>query len=216
MAQAGTRGLRRGAHEERAGSPALKLGLLVFGLLAMVAIGLDMTMVHQRLPRATISVETEVQSILLGLNGPRYVDPNGRFSIVCPPGWRIIVSPDSSPYDVVLSSPRGAEISILASPVAYDDLPSLMADIEKAERGFNLHTQKEPIFFQDTPAVRRVCQLLQTKLLAIDFVSDRVAHHIMCSVPPECFDPYYSAFLELLNTYRFRSSVTGASAEVSR
>jgi hypothetical protein len=208
-------GSRPRAREEEKGALWLKIGLLVFGLLVVVAIGLDTTRVRKRTPPGIVDVPTEIQNLILSLDGPRFTDPRGRFSIVAPAGWRVLRSPDSTPYDVVFSSPHSVDISILASPVEYDDLPALLEDINKAERGFDLHTQKEPMFFQEKPAVRRVCRLQQTKLLAIDFVSDRVAHHLMCSVPPEYFDAYQPVLMELLNTYRFGPGVANSPAKGS-
>jgi hypothetical protein len=203
------------AREEQGGALALKIGLLVFGLLVLVAIALDLSRMKKQPRLAVVDVQTETQDLVLGLNGPRHVDPNGRFSIVIPAGWRVLLPPDSKPYDVVFCGPHSTDISIMASPVAYDDLPSLVKDIDKAEQGFNLHVQKEPLFFEERPAVRRICRLQQTKLLAMDFVSGHVAHHLMCSVPPEYFDQYRPVLEELLNTYRFGAALTNDAKEVS-
>ncbi|OQW94688.1 MAG: hypothetical protein BWK77_08845 [Verrucomicrobia bacterium A1] len=201
--------------EEQTGALGLKIGLLVFVLLVVIAIVLDLSNLGKRPPRAVVDVQTEIQNLILGLDGPRHVDPSGRFSIVIPAGWRVLLPPDSKPYDVVFSGPHSVDISILASPVPYNDLPSLAKDIDKAERGFNLRVQKEPMFFQEKPAVRRICRLQQTQLLAIDFVSGNVAHHLMCSVPPEYFSSFRPVLEELLNTYRFGAAVTNAAKEIS-
>ena len=178
----------------------LKLILLAVALLALIALIMDVSSLQRRRPKATPSVAADLQGILLGLGGERYSDPSGLFSIVPPAGWRIVRRPDADPYNVVFWGPNGADMSIMATPVNYDDLPSLFKDIEKSERMTSIRTDFEAIKIQGRPAVRRTCKLHHLRVLAIDFVENRVAYHILCTTPPELFEKYEPVLMEIVNT----------------
>ena len=49
---------------------------------------------------------------------------------------------------------------------------------------------------------RRELELMKTKVLAIDFVKDHIAHQIFCEVPAELFAEYRPALLRLIETYQ--------------
>lgn len=153
---------------------------------------------------------TELQNILLGLGGPRYVDPSGLFSVVLPAGWQTATPPESGSYNVVLYGPNGADMSIMATPVDYDDLPSLFKDIEQSERQTSIRTDIEAIRFQGRAAAKRTCKLHHVRVLAIDFVENRVAHHILCTTPPELFEQYEPVLMEIINTYQTSNPATSS------
>ena len=184
----------------------LKLVLLTLVLLIIVAIVADISMMRRQLPEVIPDVPAELQNILLGLGGPRYVDPNGLFSVVPPAGWRTATPSDRDSYSVVFYGPNGADMSIMATPVDYDDLPSLFKDIEKSERQTSIRTDFEAIRFQGRSAVRRTCKLHHVRVLAIDFVEKRVAHHILFTTPPELFEKYEPVLMEVMNTYQTTNS----------
>ena len=48
--------------------------------------------------------------------------------------------------------------------------------------------------------------LHHARVLAIDFVENRVAHHILFTAPPDLFEKYEPVLLEVLNTYQPGSS----------
>ena len=179
----------------------LQIGLLVFGLLVVAALIVDMTgFVHKKVHRPP-DVTTELQNIVLGLDGPRFADSNGLFSIVIPAGWKVSKPPESDPYNVVFVGTHSADISIMAKPVSYNTLPELFTEIEKHEKQFGLSTKVDTIRFRGRPAVKRSGRLMRVKIFAIDFVEDHVAHHIMCAVSPEYFDRYEPVLMDVLNTY---------------
>jgi len=126
--------------------------------------------------------------------------------VVPPAGWRTALPPDSGSYNVVFFGPNGADMSIMATPVDYDDLPSLFKDIEKSERQTSIRTDFEAIRFQNRSAVKRTCMLHHVRVLAIDFVENRVAHHILFTTPPELFEKYEPVLMEVINTYQTRNS----------
>lgn len=192
-------------------SPLLNLTLLVFGFLVCVALVVDLTY-HPSRPEANFpDVVTELQTMVLGLDGPRYVDRSGLFSIVKPAGWRYDTFPDCKPYNVEFFSPNGARIGIMAVPIKYNDLPSLFADIESRESEYDIRTDLEAFRFQGRPAVKRHCTLSRIRVVAVDFVDSYVAHHILCSVPVEVFDKYEPVLMDLINTYQATNIITAAT-----
>ena len=179
----------------------VQMALLVFGVLAIVAFIVDLSQVKLPSPIAAPSPNEELQAVLLGLGGPRYVDSNGVFSVVAPAGWRILKPPETDFYNVVFKSPNGADISIMATPVQYDDLPALFKDISANERESGIRTEFSTIRLKDRPAIRRTCKLFNSRVLAIDFVANRVSHHILCTAPIAFYDKYEPVFMEIINTY---------------
>ena len=182
----------------------LQLGLPLLGGLFVLALIADLALVGRRAGPGVLfpDVPAEIQGLRTGLNGPRYTAPNGLFSIVAPRGWTIRSGDDSAPYDVTFRSPNGISINLMATPVPYDDLPALYADIDRREREFGIHADIETIYFQKKPAARRVVKLLKSKVIAIDFMADRVAHHLLCEIPTDYFDRYQPVLMDLLQTYR--------------
>ena len=179
----------------------LQVGLLVFGLLVVVALIMDLTgFMHKKVYRPP-DIATELQNMVLGLDGPRFTDANGLFSIVIPPGWKVSKPPESDPYNVVFVGSHSADISIMAKPVSYNTLPELFREIQKLEKQFGLATKVDTIRFRGRPAIKRSGRLMRVKVFAIDFVEDHVAHHILCAVSPEYFDRFEPVLMEVLNTY---------------
>lgn len=175
---------------------------MAVALLVILTIVLDVRSMLKRRPRSAPNVATELQNILLGLGGERYQDPSGLFSLVPPAGWQVVRRPDADPYNVVFWGPNGADMSIMATPVGYDDLPSLFKDIEKSERQTSIRTEYEAIKIQGRPAVRRTSKLFHSRLLAIDFVENHIAHHILIATPPTLYEKYEPVLMEVINTYQ--------------
>ncbi|MBU1910613.1 MAG: hypothetical protein KJ726_11245, partial [Verrucomicrobia bacterium] len=137
----------------------LAAGLMLFGLLIVIALMADLRTMKQRKPRGYVDPGTELQEIVLGLNNPRYEDTSGLFSIVPPAGWTVFKPPDSRPYNVIFRGPSGATLSIMTTRVKYNDLPSLMREIEESEKRAGIRTKSEALFFLGGPAVRRFAGL---------------------------------------------------------
>jgi hypothetical protein len=188
-------------HPRRTTPDWVQTALMVSGVLAIVAFIVDLSQVKLPNPLAAPTANEELQTVLLGLGGPRYTDTNGLFSIVAPAGWRIVRPPDSDFYNVMFKSPNGADLSIMATPVAYDDLPSLFKDIAASEQQQGIRTEFEMIRLKDRQAIRRTCKLFNSRVLAIDFVANRASHHILCTAPIALYDKYEPVFMEIINTY---------------
>lgn len=181
--------------------PWLSVGLLAVGFLVVAALLADVRNLRLGRLRTLAHLGQGPQDILLSPGGREIADPKGRFTITAPEGWRVVLYPDSSPYNMVLYGPGGIDISIMATPVDYDGVQPLLEKLRKTENRYGMDTHIGAFFFEGRPAVRRVCRLHRVKVLAIDFVESGVEHHILCGLPPEQFDAYETAVMELLRTY---------------
>jgi len=182
----------------------LQLGLPLLGALFVLAFVADLVVATRRGGGAELGadVPAEIRSLRAGLHGPVYTAPSRLFRLVAPPGWMIFEGEECAPYDVVFRSPHDVSVSVMATRVAYNDLPSLYDDLERREEEGGIHTDVKVLQFQHRPATERVVQLLKSKVIAIDFVADHVAHHIMLEIPTAYYDQYRPALLELLQTYQ--------------
>lgn len=198
-----TQNTRRGrAGRPAGGNPWLRIGLLGFGLLVVLAIWIDIRYLPQRKNPVFVNLADELQQIVLGMNGVRYEDPHRLFSIVPPAGWRTSAGTDAYPYDAVFYGPNGADLRIMVKPVPYNSLDALMDDIRKSQKDFGLKPSLDAIYFAGQPAVRRTCRLYYSTSLSVDFVANRVAHHLLFSAPREHFDRYRPVLFDVMSTYR--------------
>ena len=179
--------------------------LLVFGVLFVVTFIIDMAVLSHGGKTTPIicSVPDEIRQLERDITvGGRYSFTNGLFSIVRPSDWRVLTGADIAPYDVTFISPNTINISVSATPVAYNDLPALFAEMSRREREFGVHTDVQTFYLHGIPAARREVQMVKTKTLVIDFVSNRVAHQIFCEVPLEDFEQYRPTLLKFIETYQ--------------
>jgi hypothetical protein len=183
--------------------------LLILGVLFIVTFVADMVMLsHGGMPRLKLlSVPEELQRLERDLaTGPRYTAPHNSFSIVRPAGWRVQTGPDIAPYDVTFASPNGVNISLSATPVPYNDLPTLFAAMSKREQDFGVRAELQTFYFHRQPAARREVRMMRSQAVVIDFVTNRVAHQIFCSVPLELLEQYRPALMKLVDTYQPRGA----------
>jgi hypothetical protein len=181
--------------------PGVQVALLGFGLIVVVALVADLS--HMPVKHKTVDegITSDLQEMVLGMKGARYVDPSGRFSIVPPAGWRIVRPPDCTPYHVTFLGPNSCDLNIMVTPVAYTELPQLVKDIERTENRASIATDKESFFFKSIPAIRRHASLHRQKVIAIDFLANGMAHHILCGIPQELYARYEPILMDVINTY---------------
>lgn len=188
---------------------------MVFGLLLVLALMLDLQKFARHRPHAH-SIAGDLQQLVLGETGGSWTHPQGWFTVRCPAGWRMRTGVDSAPYDIVLYGPAATDISIMVTPVPYDYLPPLVRDIERSEEMAGLSVPKDPFFFKGAPAVRRTARLKTQSVLAIDFVKDGLAHHIMCGLPHEHFEQYRRAVVDWLQQHYHPGSRTEDAGDETR
>lgn len=153
----------------------------------------------------------EVLSALRSLGAAHVTATNGLFSLPAPAGWQVKSGQDAEPYDVVFFTPNGASISAMAAQVAYNDLPTLDRTIRKKEYSRDLSTALDAIRLGDRAVIQRKATLLNQRVLAVDFVQDYVAYHVMCAAPLELYDVYEPLFHAVAKGLRARPAVTPAA-----
>ena len=179
--------------------------LLIFGVLFVAAIVADLVTLNrggsfaQPLP----SVPAELPQLEHDIAaGRRVTAAHGLFSLVLPGGWTVRTGEEVAPYDLTLVSPNRVSVSLSAARVPYDDLPTLFKALSRRERDYNVHTELQTYYLHGIPAARRELELMKTKVLAIDFVKDHVAHQIFCEMPGELAAQYRPTLLKLIDTYQ--------------
>lgn len=179
--------------------------LLMLGVLFIVTFIADMiTLSHGgKTSLKLLSVPEEIQRLESDLaRGARYTATHGLFSIIRPTGWKVLTGADIAPYDVTLASPNGVTISLSATPVTFDSLPALFAEMSKREREFGVQSEIKTFYFHGQPAARREVRMMRSQAVVIDFVTNRVAHQIFCNVPLELLESYRPPLFKLIETYQ--------------
>ncbi len=182
--------------------PVFRFALLLFGVMVLAALFADLGGLQRKAREQRAAAADGLLDIVLAPGGARYADPGGLFSIVPPSGWKADRSAEARPYSVVLRGPPGVDISIMATRVKYNTLPELMADIRRSEVAAGIGTMPQPFFLHGRPVLKRIATLHHSKVFAVDFVEDHVAHHISCAMPIELFDRYEPVLMEVVGTYR--------------
>ncbi len=179
--------------------------LLTFGVLFVVAIVADMVHLSRggSFSQQLQSVPAELQQLERDIAaGRRVTAAGGLFSFVEPDGWVLQTGPDVAPYDLTLVSPNRVSVSLSAARVPFDDLPTLFKAMSQRERDNNVRTEVQTIYLHGIPAARRELALMKSKVLAIDFVKDRIAHQIFCEMPAELAEQYRPTLLKFIETYQ--------------
>ncbi len=187
---------------EQKRSPIFMISFLVFGLLIVVAFIIDFAGMADRRQNAAPDTTGELQRIVLGMGGKRYVDKKGFFSIERPTGWKVQTYPESKPYNVRFLGPNGADISITASKVEYNSFNTLVRHVKQIEKEYGINMNIETTEFLDRPVIKRATTLHHSKVISFDFLKDNVAHHIQLSTPHSMAEKYEPVLLDVINTYQ--------------
>ncbi len=174
-----------------------------FGLLLVFALVVDMRQRMRGGPTVPVDVTPadEVVEALRTLG--QETTAAGPLCTVAPPaGWMRVGGPEAHPYDLMLHNQRGVSIGIMATPVAYDDLHRLGADIRRRELSRDLLTAQELIRLEGRPVIQRKQRLSTQQVLALVFLAVRVAYHILCAAPREVYEAYEPLFLAVGGTVR--------------
>jgi hypothetical protein len=198
---------RRGQRGTTSRTPWIRLLLLAFALACAVALVADLarmralTAGNAEERRAALR-KADLQRLILGLAGERYVGPAGRFSMIPPDGWTVKEGGEEDPYDVTFTGPFGQTLSVLTADAEGSDMASLERLLLRKEEDLGLRTHIAPLRIGGQTAFRRRTSLMEEIALAVDFIVDGVAHHILFSAPREMFEEYEPVILNLLETYR--------------
>jgi len=121
---------------------------------------------------------------------------------VQPRGWKVLTGETIAPHDIMFVSPNGVSLSLSVTPVTYNELPTLFAEMSQREREFGVRSDIQTLYFRGNPAARREVKMIKTEALVTDFVTNHIAHQIFCEVPQECYELYRPALLKLIETYQ--------------
>lgn len=186
-----------------ASSSRLRVALLIFAALALVALLADLRNLGRgaaaRPQAASGPRPGNAADVLAGLDDPRYEDPRGYFSVVPPRHW-VRQARTTGFYDVVFQGPYGMDMAIqaVATNQTFDQL---VAKLRQVERNLAADTHMGFAYVGPHRAVKRSAQLFRNRVLLLDFLTGDLAHHVQFSMPPELYDEYEPVFLRLMETY---------------
>jgi hypothetical protein len=172
--------------------PWLRLSLLAFSAIAVLALTADLASIRIRANRAFN--ESEASSLVseavieIATATNRYVDFAGRFSLPHPPSWAAYPYRNEGDYDVTLRGPHRMEVSVMTRPIATPDMEAIRTRILENEARARIRTDLEEVTFQNRPAFRRVVQLRTISIEALDFIAGSLHFHIAASAPRNAFD----------------------------
>ncbi len=177
----------------------------VVAFLLLVALIADLRNISRHLAEfqttGAVSRDGDAADLASGLDGVRYVDPSGLFSLVPPRHWVRLAKPVNPFFNVVFQGPYGMDMSIqvvVTNGVTFD---KLVDTLRQVERSLAADTHIDFAYVGPYRAVKRSAQLFKTKLMMLDFVTGDLSHHIQFSVPPTLYDEYEPVFLRLMQTY---------------
>ncbi|MBU0678592.1 MAG: hypothetical protein KJ626_10795 [Verrucomicrobia bacterium] len=182
-----------------------RAGLLLFVLALVAAFMFDFSFLQKQRQDAAkplaVTTTEDLQRLVLGMEGPRFSDPEGLFSLVRPAEWRVSRKPQSDAWNVIFRSANGPDLRVMAVKVEYNNFNSLLKRVKGAERDLDLDMNLKVGEFKEWPAVWRSMTLPEEKLLTLDFMESHVAHHIQFSAPHAIYDRYLPVITNLLQTY---------------
>jgi len=136
-----------------------------------------------------------------GMDGPRYEDTSGLFSLVPPRHWKRAENPAAGFFNVVFQGPYGMDMSILATPASGQTFERLIEILRRRERQLAADTHMDFAYVGPYRAVKRSAQLFRNRVLMLDFMTGDLAHHVQFGIPPHLYDEYEPVFLRLMQTY---------------
>ena len=147
------------------------------------------------------SRQGDAADIAGGLDGARYVDPAGLFSLVPPRHWVRVQKPGDHFFNVVFRGPYSMDMSIQVVATNGLTFEKLIRSLQQVERRLSADTHMDFAYVGPHRAVKRSVQLFRSRVLLLDFVTGDLAHHVQFSTPPELYDQYEPVFLRLMQTY---------------
>lgn len=182
----------------------IRIGLMLFALLAAAAVSFDLVSLRLRAQKAMQDGgSTMVAEALIDVTTAtnRYHHERRRFSIACPPGWEAIRGSGGQEYDVTLRGPHQLELAVMRREAERGGPAALRERLRKTEERLRLKTSLQDILFQGQPAFQRVVPLNKIKIESVDFLAGRDHLHIMVSAPREAFDDLRPVLVALRDTF---------------
>jgi len=183
----------------------LRWVMLVVAFLLLIAIIVDLRHISSRLSEfnrtGKVARKGDAADIAGGLDGSRYQDPSGHFSVVPPRNWVRLKQPATPFFNAVFQGPHGMDMSIQVVATNGMSFDKLIDTLRRVERAMSATTHMDVTYVGPLRAVKRSVQLYESRVLMLDFVTGDLAHHIQFSMPPALYDEYEPVFLRLMQTY---------------
>ena len=183
----------------------IRWGVWALAVVLLVALMMDLRHLARRLGGSARGTpgprKGDAADIAGGLDGPRYEDPSGFFSLVPPRHWVKAENPATGFFNVVFRGPYGMDMSIQATPAPGRTFEQLIGILRRRERQLAADTHMDFAYVGPYRAVKRSAQLFSNRVLMLDFMTGDLAHHVQFGVPPQLYDEYEPVFLRLMQTY---------------
>ncbi len=178
----------------------VRLGLMLFSLLAVIGLTVDLVSLRLRATRAlkeggVASLATEAM-IEVTTTTRRWHDPSGRYSIKWPATWQA-AGGEGGTYGVTLRGPLHMELSVSVRAAEPGGLEALRLRLGVIETNLNLMTRIQADTFQERPAWRRTMPLQKSTVEALDFIQGEQAVHVLMAAPSEAFAELRAVLVEL-------------------
>ncbi len=176
-----------------------------FAVLLLVALLADLRHLTRRIGDRTIGRavprQGDAADIAAGMDGARYVDPSGLFSLVPPRHWVKVEKPAAGFYNAVFQGPLGMDMAIQVVATNGLTFGKLIEKLRQVERNLSADTHMDFTYVGPYRAVKRSVQLFKSRVLLLDFLTGDLAHHVQFSAPPDVYGEYEPVFLRLMQTY---------------
>ena len=143
----------------------------------------------------------DASALVLGLNDRRHVDPQGRFALTVPAAWVARTGEDVAPRTAVFRGPRGLEIWVDVAPSPHRTLAELREGLRAIENEYAVNMNITNVLFKGVPAFERMLPLASQQVLAVDFLSGSMGHHLQAAAPRLQFPKYERFLRSILATY---------------
>ncbi len=196
-------GRRAAAARSPWANPVFRLALLGLGLLAVLALSLDLRGALRRgaAERERLAALERPEAMMLGIADRRYEDPLGRFALTTPAAWLAEGPAPDGAHAAIFHGPKNLELRVVVHELPHDRFDLLMATIRGQQERFEIGMNIRRIEFQGRPAAERRVRLNRARLYMLDFLDGRTAHHLQVGAPHEQFEAALPIALEVLQTY---------------
>jgi hypothetical protein len=196
---------REELRKQEARKAVFRWGFWIFGLLLLLGFIADLRGMSGRMEnfRRTGGEGRagDAADVAAGLDGPRYVDPSGLFSVVPPRNWKRLKPSPETRFNVVFQGPLGLDMAVEAVATQGMTFEELVERIRERERNLSANLPMDVAYVGPYRAIKRSAQLYKSRILMLDFITGHIAHHVQFSMPPALYDEYEPVFLRLMQTY---------------
>jgi len=175
--------------------------LTIIGFLTIAAVIVDFYSFAHR-PQAQVLVPKTPSELLLAVTTAtnRYQDPQGRFSITVPKGWKAMFGGANVEYDAKLEGPDRMFLQVIVAKAPGETLDNLKKTFTNIELETARMTHIEDMQLAGRPAISRFCRMDTVAFRAVDFLVGDTSFHLMGIIPREHFESHRAIIDALIET----------------